>query len=322
MKTSLENFWQQLRYEPQIINASYLNQDFNHVILCGMGGSHLAADILRELMPTMHIFVHHDYDLPKLPRVILEESLYVINSYSGNTEETLSSLRAALAKQLPVLIITTGGELERQAKTHSLPHILVPNTGIQPRTALGLQIKALLSVLGNQGLSSLATSLCDKNTNNDQVLGKYLADAIGSKTPLVYTSNNNSGLGYYWKITLNETAKIPAFCNTFPEINHNEFTSFDTGVAFDGNKDYHIVFLKDDQDSQKIKDRMEITASMLAEKKITNSIVMLSGKSILEKRLSVCVLAMWTAWHMARETEAEAEQVPMVESFKHKLANK
>ncbi len=321
MKTSIETFWSQLSYTPTIQNFDYLKNDQNHLIVCGMGGSHLAADILQYANPMLSLFVHHDYGLPQLPASILEESLYVISSYSGNTEEALSSLQQALAKKYPVLVITTGGELAKQARDLSLPCIIMPSTGIQPRAALGTQIKALLTVIGDEQLISEANSLANKDTYEEEKQGKLIADTIGNKTPLIYSSTQNLGLSYYWKITLNETGKIPAFCNTFPELNHNEFTGFDVGNQFSGNKNHHLILIKDTDDYPKIKTRMEITTEMLAQKNITHSSFLLTGETMLEKKLKACTLAMWTAWHVAKNTNAEAEQVPMIESFKSKLRN-
>src|SRR5687767_13885057 len=76
--------------------------DFKSLVVCGMGGSALAADILQSLGLENRLLVHRDYDLPSAAD---EHSLFVCISYSGNTEETVSALQEALKRNLKVVCI-------------------------------------------------------------------------------------------------------------------------------------------------------------------------------------------------------------------------
>ena len=96
MEESILRFNEQLKYEPELINANKLKVClYKTYVLCGMGGSHLAADFLRDTT-NIDITVHSDYDLPKHYD---KSGLFIISSFSGNTEETISSYYCARANR-------------------------------------------------------------------------------------------------------------------------------------------------------------------------------------------------------------------------------
>jgi len=109
-----------------------------------VGGSHLGADILKMLDLKFEILVHKNYGLQNLNLEELKKSLIILDSYSGNTEEVISSFLEAQKLNLNFVIIASGGKLIELAKKFKKPYIRIPYTGIQPRHALGFQMLALL----------------------------------------------------------------------------------------------------------------------------------------------------------------------------------
>ena len=66
------------------------------VVICGMGGSAIGADLLAAYLfdrVEVPIFVHRDYGLPAFARD--RRTLVILSSHSGNTEETLSAFEEA-----------------------------------------------------------------------------------------------------------------------------------------------------------------------------------------------------------------------------------
>ena len=147
--------------------------------------------------------------------------------------------------------------------------------------------------------------------------GKNLAENMHNKIPLIYSSLSNLSLAYNWKIKMNETAKIPAFYNVFPELNHNEMTGFD---VVEGthllSKNMSFIFLKDRSDNERIQKRMDITETLLEERGFEVIVRELSGKTTFEKIVTTLLTADWTALHLSRMYGTEAEKVPMVEELK------
>jgi glucose/mannose-6-phosphate isomerase len=314
MEDSILKFNEQFTYEPEIQNAEHLG-DFDHIILCGMGGSHLAADLIKTIKPGIDIYVHRDYDLPPYEDDFLKRGLLVACSYSGNTEETLSFFQAAYDKELKVAAISTGGKLLEGAKENEVPYIEIPETGIQPRQADGFFALAILKLMGDEDTIASWSMLAEKiDPKSLKERAGEIVEEIGDKTPLIYSSTRNLHIAYNWKITLNETAKIPCFYNVFPELNHNEMQGLDTK-----NEGFHVIFIQDDEDHEQIKKRMEITKELYEDRGISTSVVELKDPTREEKAFNAITLADWTAVLHAKENDVEAEQVPMIEEFKKKL---
>src|SRR4030042_4153590 len=91
------------------------------LISCGMGGSAVAGEFLSMLRDD--VVVHWDYDLPVGAG---PQDLVVCTSWSGNTEEVLSSYERAVALGATTLAITTGGELAALAPQHKTPLVMLP----------------------------------------------------------------------------------------------------------------------------------------------------------------------------------------------------
>lgn len=317
MENSILNFNKQFSFEPEIINEENL-KDFDHIILCGMGGSHLSADLIKTIKPGVDIYVHKDYELPPYEEDFLKRGLLIACSYSGNTEETLSFYDNAYSKEYSVAVISTGGELLEKAKEDKIPFIQVPETGIQPRQADGYFALAILKFLKDEDTLASWSLLEDKLSPADlKSLAENIAEEIGDKIPVIYSSNRNLHIAYNWKITLNETAKIPAFYNVFPELNHNEMQGFDldeTKIDL-----FHFIFLNDVEDNEKIKNRMNITKEILNEKGFTFSDIDLENNTREESVFNAIILADWVSLILALKNNKDPEKVPLIEDFKNRL---
>ena len=226
MHEEIENLVKQFSFEGEVKNSENLVKKSKFVI-AGMGGSAHAALILKTWKPELDIIIHRNYDLPKIEEKDLAERLVILSSYSGNTEETLDAFSKAKEQKLSMAVVTAGGKLLSLAKENNIPYIEIPS-GLQPRSALGLSTIAFLKFTGKENelknLKGLTTSLEGAPLEEE---GKKLADKLNNCVPVIYTSDRNYSLAYIWKIKLNETGKVPAFCNVFPELDHNEINGYD-----------------------------------------------------------------------------------------------
>ncbi|MFA7193828.1 MAG: bifunctional phosphoglucose/phosphomannose isomerase [Candidatus Paceibacterota bacterium] len=317
MEDSIINFNKQFDYEPVIRNAEKLKENYEHFVLCGMGGSHLAAGIVKMQKPGVELYVHKDYDLPPYSDDFLKKSLLIASSHSGNTEEVLSFLRFALEKGYDTAVITTGGKLFEIAVAQQLPHIVMPNDGLQPRLAIGFSTLALLKIMKEEDLISTLKNV-GRNIDSSKLKseGDSLANSIGDKVPVIYASNQNLPIAYNWKIKFNETGKIPAFYNLFPELNHNEMQGFDDEKYSDK---FHFIFLHDTNDNPRIEQRMKVLSTLFEEKGFVVTNLELSGQTAFEKVFSSLLIADWTALELAKIKGTDPQSVPLIEDFKKRL---
>lgn len=306
----MADFPKQFTFEPRVENAERLPKAKSFVV-GGMGGSHLAADLIKTTEPNLDLIIHRNYGLPVLSDI--EEKLFIAVSYSGDTEETLDFAEQALAKKFALACISKGGKLIALAKKNNLPHIILPEVGLPPRMATGFVTMALLKLMGQEKqITALQAARFAVEPS------KKIAEIIGDKIPLFYASAQNEAIANFWKIVVNETAQQPAFANVFPELNHNEMASFANG---DRIGDFVFVFIKDEDDQPKIIKRMVITKQMFTELSGEVLEINLTGATRWEKIISSTILAHWTAYYIARTKNLDPLATPMIEKFKKLMAN-
>lgn len=316
IEEAIKNFPDQLKFEPAIENRESLLAA-KKFIVCGMGGSHLSADLLKVWKPSFNLIIHHDYGLPEISDS-LNDYLIIISSYSGNTEEAIDGFKEAVAKGLNVACISTGGELLRLALKHKKPYIKIPDTGIEPRSALGFSVISMLKMMQEERAISQIKKTADLlDTNKAEEEGKILAKKLKNFIPIIYTSTKNEPVAYNWKIRFNETGKIPSFYNTLPELNHNEM------VGFDGEKKtekllkkFCFIFIEDSTDHHRIILRAEILKEMLEKKGFPIETLKLEGGDIWERIFFSLLIADWTAFYIAKEYGLKAKETEIINRFK------
>ncbi len=309
----IKNFPKQFEYKPVVENQTELGK-FKKFIVAGMGGSNLATDLVKILRPDLEITVHRDYGLPEYLEKDLPAqagTLVILSSYSGSTEEALDAYKQAGRRNLSRIAIGAGGELLKLAESDGVPYIKFPSDKIQPRIALGWSFLAHLKAIGDEKLLGESADLAEAlKPEAEEEKSREFARDLKDSTPIIYASNRNKGLSYIWKIFLNETGKVPAFANVFPELNHNEMTSFGN----DGG-DFFFLFLKDDSDNPRILKRMEVLKDLYEKKGYKVKVLEFSG-SPLRKIFSSFLATVWTAYYLAKERGVDPEGIPMVEEFK------
>ena len=319
LENAIKGFYKQLEFEPKIENQSNLKESEKYIV-AGMGGSHLGADLIACANPSLSIEVHHDYNLPKRKTDSEKNRLIIASSYSGNTEEVISSLNLVIQEKIPGAAISIGGKLLEIAKNNQIPYIKIPDTGIQPRSAVGFSVVGILALMKEIKEINDLKSLASKDTEERRKEGESIAESLKNKIPIIYSSTQNEAVAANWKIRINETGKIPSFWNTIPEANHNELIGFERhNETAELSSMFGFIFLKDNEDHERINRRMEIQKSMYEGWGYKVQVVELQGKNRWEKILSSIVLADWTAYHMSETYKLEPEEVETVERFKKLL---
>jgi glucose/mannose-6-phosphate isomerase len=319
MRDAILEFPKQFYYAPDVQRPS--RKKFTHVIVAGMGGSHLAADVLKGYDHTLSIVIHRDYGVPYIAPEKKKHTLLIASSYSGNTEETIDAFHQAGKQGIARAALSVGGTLMRLARAARVPFIRIPDTGIQPRCALGFSITALAALMGLERviaeLSGLSKTL--KPLSLEQQ-GKSLAKQLKGSVPLVYASTPNEAVAYNWKIKFNETGKIPAFYNVLPELNHNEMTGFDIAPVTEKlSKRIKVLLLKDGADHPRVITRMNVLSRLYRKRGLEVIPIALRGKTRFTRMFSSLILADWAAYYTAAQYGLESEQVPMVEEFKRMI---
>ena len=320
MEDAIKNLPKQFAWTPKIVNKAQFRRGKKFVIL-GVGGSHLAADLILAYDPAINLKIHSDYGLPKLTEKELRQSLIIASSYSGNTEEVIDGLEQALAQNLAAAVIATGGKLLALAKEKNLPYVQLPDTGIQPRSALGFSLKAMAKFIGAREILKEVKELKKSLRPAEfEQAGKELAGRLKGYAPVIYSSARNRAIALNWKVIFNETGKIPAFYNVLPELNHNEMTSFDVKAGTKNlSERFYFIFLRDNADEPRNLKRMEILKKLYQDRGLPVEVIETQGQNFWQKVFSSWVVASWAAVYLAASYGVESEAVPMVEEFKKSM---
>ena len=307
-----------------------ISKKFSSIVISGMGGSALPANVLRTYIN--HFFNRHvEYErisvfqnrYYKLPPEAYKNCLNIICSHSGNTEETVASFEEALKNNLPCVGISAGGKIEKMCKKHGVPHVKlpIPFENFQPRMATGYFVAVIAQLLVNAGklpkrsvaFKSIAEKL-RKEIVRMEKQGQKIADRLVGKTPIIYASTKFKSLAMIWKIKINEHAKTPAFWNYFPELNHNEFVGFTNPQA-----KYYILMLRDQQDHPRNLLRYDVTAQCLEEKGVETEIIDMPEGDLLFRIFATLALGDWIAYYLALAYGQDPTPVDMVEDLKKSL---
>ena len=199
------------------------------------------------------------------------------------------------------------------------PIVLIPDDiPTAPRLGCGYTVGAMVQILTNVGLitnkSEELKKISEKiNPESSRKLGRQLVDKINRKIPVVYSTDRLKTLSYVWKIKFNETSKIPAFSNYFPEMNHNDFS------AYYKSSNLLPIFLMDNEEIEPMQKRMELTAKTIKKRGTPVELIDLRGGSVLEKIVNSIILADWTSYYLAIKNNADPIPVDMQEDIKKEL---
>lgn len=298
-----------------------------NVVFAGMGGSALAAELLRSWQDLPEPFeIVKGYDVPSY---VDEDTLFIASSYSGNTEETLGALAQAEEKKAQIAVVSAGGKLAEIAKEKNYPLVELPGD-FQPRMATLYSFKALLTVLDGFGVTNgLADELAatsdfimeavkswrpDVPESKNQA--KQIALDVVGKSPVIYAGPVLGAAAYKWKISFNENAKNVAWTNRYPEFNHNEFIGWSSHPV---DKPYAVIDLRSKLEHERVQKRMELSAKLLSGKRPDPIIVEAEGESELEQMLWTVVLGDFVSLYTALLNGLNPTPVDLIEKLKKEL---
>lgn len=330
MREVILNSPQQISHSLEVSKNIKVEGKFDSIVLSGMGGSGHPGDLLNALgISNVPLCVHRSYDLPTayLAHLGLTKPLIIASSFSGNTEEPISSYQLAKQGGHSLLVSASGGKLAELAQRDGTPFIKIDYPpSMQPRHTLFAAFTGIYTALKNSGLAEnidedllrVEKELAEKTPALEEP-GQVLAQKIKGRTP-VYLSTDTLGFAAKnFKIQTNENAKYPAFWNTFPELNHNELLGFSKLQESKNPNQFFVLILRDKDDHPRNQARIEVTSELYRRWGVAVEHFQIEGSSLLEKIFSAVILGLWTTYHLALLYNIDPIPVEGVESFKAKL---
>lgn len=325
MRSHLEGFIKQLDDAFEIGQSASLNLSNNSiasVLICGIGGSGIGGIITSKSIADVckvPVITCNDYHIPSF---VNESTLIIASSYSGDTEETIAAVKAAMNKGAQLCAITSGGELEAICIETGSNYILIPG-GNPPRTCLGYSLTEQVFALNKYGLipSELidnlksASKLLKSEDANIKLEAKLVSESLVGKIPVLYSTDKFEPIAIRFRQQLNENSKMLAWHNKFPEMNHNEIVGWSKE-----NKDLAVLVFRNKDDFYRTQARIDFTVGLIS--KYTSSVTQINskGNSYLERALYFIYLTDWVSLYLAETENTDPIAIKSIDALKAHLA--
>ena len=313
------------------LKHSYPN--IRNIVISGMGGSAIGGDfvsVLEKQNLNVPFVVCRGYSLPNW---VNEHTLVICSSYSGNTEETLSSLEDALSKNAQICGITTGGKIAERLNELDKDVVLIPS-GLQPRAALAFSFVPMAKCLEKTGVLSLSLNkwineVIDVLFNARELYSLEnetnpvyeLSQQIYNKLPIIYADNSTLGVAALrLKGQICENAKMLAYHNELPEFNHNEIVGWENNPNISDN--LFVLWLTDVDDNPRVKHRQEITQTILNEAGADQYVLEMTGNSFQERFLHSVHYGDWLSYWCAILHGTDPSPVEKISRLKAELSKR
>ncbi|MBM2810788.1 MAG: pgi-pmi [Chloroflexi bacterium] len=331
----IEGLPDQMRDAWSVVQRSTLprsHADAANVTVCGMGGSAIGGDLTRSIAESecrVPITVVRGYNLP---RFVGPDSLVILTSFSGATEETLSTCDQALAVGARVVAITTGGRLAERAGSLGIPSVRFAYGG-QPREAIGYSTLLILGVVTQLGYLADQTTAVESTAllleemrsrlgphiNTAENPAKRLAQRLFGKIGLIYGGGLMAEVARRWKSQLNENAKNWAFYEQLPELNHNAVEGYQFPADTSGR--ISLVMLSSNLNHPRINLREQITQEVVGRWGIPSERVEASGTTPLAHIMSATYFGDFVSYYLALVNDVDPTEIETLNFLKARLAS-
>ncbi len=299
------------------------NAPLRSVFISGLGGSGIGGNFVQEFVRPyckLPVLVSKGYQAPAW---VNKHTLAICSSYSGNTEETLSTLEQLLGTGAKIVCISSGGKLLELAKSRGLDYVQLPTGWSSPRACLGYSVVGQLGVLRAAGLVPLklftqvknAWKLLNRDDADIQTKAKKIAGFLVDKTPVLYIADQMEAVAVRWRQQINENAKMLAWHHVVPEMNHNEL------VGWRNNRpDVAVVWLRNRDDFHRTSVRMDINKEIVEHFTGSSIEVWSKGKSHIEKAFYLVYLGDWMSYFLAEIRDIDPVEIKVIDYLKGELA--
>ncbi len=311
------------------VNQIEVPKDYREVekiVFCGMGASIYGALVIKALagreMPLPSEIVSDYY----LPDYVDNNTLVVLTSYSGTTEEVLSCAHDARAKNAKIIVITKGGQLAEFASKNSLPAYIFDgklNPAGVPRLGNGYTILGLIGLLNKicnfeieeyeitKAIKRLKDKQEDLKTSAQNDYQQFI-----NKIPIIITAEHLSGNGHILRNQFNETSKAFSANYIIPDLNHHLME----GLQFPQGAPLYFLILNTPNFSEKIIKRIELTIDVIKQNNHEVYEFKTNGQTIYDDFLETLQYGSFLSLYLALSYNQNPAINPWVDYFKNKLS--
>ena len=332
----IEKFPEQIIETVDIVNSTDITSVFkvDDIVLSGMGGSGVSGDIIQSFFRDkldIPIYVNRGYDLPKWAN---KNTLLISQSYSGNTEETLSTFKHGFQKRCKIIGITSGGKLKEYCGKREIPLIKIP-TGIAPRAATAYLLFSSFLILEKTGLlrdsmdsqikETISTVKDFRDKNKKKIpekdnISKQIAKKIMGTIPQVYGWGVYMPIAKRWCTQFNENSKIISRYDEVPECNHNDIVGWSSNP--EATKKFTCILFRDEEEeSVYMSKRLNFMKKLFDDVSSKTIEIHIRGKKRLAKMIYAMYLGDYVSCYLSVLRKVDPTPVVVIDELKKELSS-
>ena len=297
-------------------------KSIDHIVFAGMGGSGTIGDIISSILSKndIHTSVVKGYSLPK---TVDSNTLVVVTSVSGQTNETLTILRDSLKLDANVIAFSSGGKIEEVTDKNKIPFFKINYTH-SPRASLLEFLYSTLNVLENllpinktdilESLNLLNKTQMEINSSNLTYNNTALCLAKSIKNiPVIYYPAGLEAAAIRFKNSIQENAKTHIISENVIESCHNGI------VAWEKPTNLQPILIQGQNDHSRTKERWGILKEFFQSKEIKYEDVFTIEGSILSKLVCLIYFLDYASIYYAVLSNIDPTPVDSIDYVKKKL---
>jgi len=314
---------------PQIAKESYNSnleeiscKQIDHVVFAGMGGSGAIGDFFSSILSKnkIHVSLVKGYLLPK---TVDKNTLVVVISISGNSQEPLTVLESAMNIGCSLIAFSSGGKLEKICSENKIDFRKIDMIH-SPRASFVKYVYSILHVLNpilliskndiDESIDQLQKTHSNISSENISEINfsLQLAEWI-SGIPLIYYPHGLQSAAIRFKSSLQENAKMHAIIEDVIEACHNGI------VAWEKKSSVQPILIQGKDDYIKTKQRWEIVKKYFEENKIDFREIESSEGHILTKLVSLIYTLDYASIYKAILSKTDPSPVKSIDYIKKYL---
>lgn len=301
-------------------------QKAHNIVLCGMGGSAYAGYFIKALFNNSLLIPFELVNGDSLPKYVNENTLVMLSSYSGSTDETISCAKQALARKAKITAVSSGSKLAELAAANNFSSYLFEpkfNPAGQPRLGQGYMIAGHIGILTKIGLIRLsdnevnnAIDFLEGNNKSIELIAKNTVEKFAERIPVIVSSAHLAGNAHTLRNQFNETAKNFSAYSLIPELNHHLME----GLLHPKQRVLKFLFLQSSLYEPAIQKRLTLTKEVIAKNNIDTVEIDILGNTEFEQALYALSFGGYLTFYLAIIYNQDPSVIPWVDYFKAKLS--
>jgi len=308
-------------YEQEFLKPEF--KDIDHIVFAGMGGSGTIGDVFSSVLSKndIHTSVVKGYLLPK---TVDENTLVVVTSVSGNTQESLTVLRNSKNSKAKFIALSSGGMIKEYAMKNGVNYQEIkmehsPRASFSKYIFTTLKILELVIPVKKSDISDAISKMeimqknISSNNLNEENVALNLAKWI-TGIPALYYPGGLESAAIRFKNSLQENSKLHVITEEVMEACHNGI------VSWERKSNIQPILIQGSDDYFKTKERWELLKEFFNSKHIDYKEIFSVNGNIISKITNLIYLLDYASIYHSVISGIDPSPVSAIDFIKERLS--